>query len=289
MALLMRQIAPDPDVELMGLQKEGMSVFPGCSTSMQIPFINGRFNLGLEGTDNKKLKEKFENHFGVKFDSKEGEEWLGKYEIKIDHDITAYDQRNLDCLFDLQVLKSNGGMGIVATSDVAIEESPMNNFKFILVDENAELEDTVKKRAQKFTAITELNTLNNSNTNRMLMIAKYIFDIGSGVGSNKNVAFNKLADYIEKNVKQAEQFLNVMKIDPEYLLTVVKIKEAIYRNIIRYTNGQYVLYATMTPLGRNEEEVIKFCSNPNNKDIVGYGLKDDLPTSISAQLKQYES
>lgn len=52
-------------------------------------------------------------------------------------------------------------------------------------------------------------------------------------------------------------------------------------------NSQFVLYSTQTPLGRNEEEVIKFLGNPANQDILGLGLPDDSPTSVSAQLKQY--
>ena len=39
-----------------------------------------------------------------------------------------------------------------------------------------------------------------------------------------------------------------------------------------------------TVLGRSEEEVIQFCLNPSNIDIVGTGGKTDAPSSLTSQL-----
>lgn len=287
MSVLIKQIKPSPDAVLMGLEKEDMVVFPDCVTTMEIPQIYGRPNIGLDKKEDKGLRDEFEKYFNIKFDTNEGQEWLKNYEIVIRHDVTAYDPRNTKDKWDLHLLKVNGGMGIVATSQVAIEESPVNTFKFIITDENAEVKERVRMKETKLAASRELDKLYTSNTNRLVLVAKYLFPTNSGIGSNKVVAFDKLSDFIDKGVSNAKMFLDACKSDPEYVQTVVLVKEAIYRNIIRQHGGQYVLFATQTPLGRNEEEVIKFCSNPNNKDIVGYGLPDDLPTSISAQLKQY--
>lgn len=289
MAILMKQMKPRPDVDLMGLEKEGMSVFPGCDTTMEIPIVNGKPNIGLDGKDNKALRDKFENHFGVKFDTPEGLNFLYNYELKISHDVSAYDPRNLDHAFDLHVLRANNGMGFIAVDDAAIEKSPVNSFRFKLTDETTEQVDKVNARQIKYSATTVVSNLYSSNPERLILLAKYIFPAGSGIGTNKLVAFDKLSDYLEQSSKNCQDFITVTKIDVEHINTVVLVKEAIYRNIIRQTNGQFVLHSTQTPLGRNEEEVIKFCSNPSNKDIVGYGLKDDLPTSISAQLKLHEN
>lgn len=289
MAILMKQVKPQPGVELMGLEKEDMSVFPGCNTTMEIPIVNGRPNIGLDGKDSKGLRDKFENHFGVKFDTPEGLNFLYNYEMTVSHDVSAYDPRNLDHAFDLHILKVNNGMGIIAVDDAAIERSPVNTFRFKLTDEMTEQTDKVNARQVKYAATTVVSTLYDSNPERLILLAKYIFPAGSGIGNNKLAAFEKISDYLEQNSKNCQSFMTVTKTDVEHINTVVLVKEAIYRNIIRQSNGQYVLYATQTPLGRNEEEVIKFCSNPNNKDIVGYGLKDDLPTSISAQLKLHDN
>lgn len=285
MAMLMQQRKPNQDALLMGLEKLGMSVFPDCETTMEIPIINNQFNLGFK---DKKQKEDFEAYFGYKFDTLEGQEFLSNYEVKISHDVTAYDIRNKKDAFDLHILKANGGMGIVAINEAVLEESPVDTFKFVVKDENQEVEERVKFKETKLQAFSELSKMKETNNKRLLTVAKYILGVTVGVGDNMSIAFDKLHDFIESNYRNAKQFSDALKIDPEYLKTVVAIRDAIYRNIIRNQNGQYVVYATQTPLGRNEEEVIRFLTDPKNQDILGLGLKDDSPTSIFAQLKSYE-
>lgn len=285
MAMLMQQRKPNQDALLMGLEKLGMSVFPDCETTMEIPIVNNQFNLGFK---DKKQKEDFEAYFGYKFDTPEGQEFLANYEVKISHDVTAYDIRNKKDAFDLHILKANGGMGIVAINEAVLEESPVDTFKFVVKDENQEVEERVKFKETKLQAFSELSKMKETNNKRLLTVAKYILGVTVGVGDNMSIAFDKLHDFIESNYRNAKQFSDALKIDPEYLKTVVAIRDAIYRNIIRNQNGQYVVYATQTPLGRNEEEVIRFLTDPKNQDILGLGLKDDSPTSIFAQLKSYE-
>lgn len=285
MALLLKQKKPNQDISLMGLEKLDLSVFPGCMTTMEIPIVNNRYNIGL---DDKKERSKYEKFFGVEFDSPEGQEFLSNYEIKISHDVSAYDPRNPKDAFDLHILKVNGGMGVVALSEQALEESPIDTFKFVITDEYAEVEERVRGKEVKTQAIVELGKLNDNKSNRIILIAKYIFGITGQTLTNKQIAFDKLYDYIDNNIKNASNFLTVCRIDVTHLNAVVKVKEAINRNIIRFNNGQFVLYATQTPLGRTESDVIDFCTNPVNIDIMGAGLKDDSPTSITFQLKQYE-
>lgn len=283
--MLMQQRKPNQDALLMGLEKLGMSVFPDCETTMEIPIVNNQFNLGFK---DKKQKEDFEAYFGYKFDTPEGQEFLANYEVKISHDVTAYDVRNKRDAFDLHILKANGGMGIVAINEAVLEESPIDTFKFVVKDENQEVEERVKFKETKLQAFSELSKMKETNNKRLLTVAKYILGVTVGVGDNMAIAFDKLHDFIDSNYRNAKQFSDALKIDPEYLKTVVAIRDAIYRNIIRNQNGQYVVYATQTPLGRNEEEVIRFLTDPKNQDILGLGLKDDSPTSIFAQLKSYE-
>lgn len=287
MSVMIKQLKPDPDAILMGLEKEELSCFPECESTFEIPFVYGRPNIGLDGKDDKKLKEKFEQFFNVKFDTPEGLKWLSEYEVTIKHDVTAYDQRNPKDAFDLHILKVNGGMGFVATSTVAVENTPVNTFKFIITDDQSELEERVRTRETKLAASEELRKLYEGNTNRLVLVAKYLFSTNAGIGTSKIMAFDKVAEFIDKSTANQKMFLDVVKIDPSHLETVVKIKEAIYRNIVRYNNGQYMIHATQTPVGRSEDEVIKFFTDPKNKDLLGYGLSDDSPTSISAQLKQY--
>ena len=285
MALLMRQKKPAEDSILMGLEKLGLSVFPGCETKMEIPIKNNQYNLSFK---DKKQQQEFENFFGVKFESPEGQEFLSNYQVSLSHDVTAYDMKNPKDAFDLHILKVNGGMGLVATNEAELENTPIDTFKFIVTDEHAEVEERVKSKESKIQAMAELNRLKESGSSRLILIAKYIFGVTQGIGNNRDVAFDRLYDYVDGNYQNALKFSEIAKMDPAYLSTVVSIRDAIYRNIIRFQNGQYVLFATQTPMGRNEDELIRFLTNPQNSDVLGTGLKDDSPTSILAQLKQYD-
>lgn len=282
MSVTIKQLTPDKNEQLMGLEQYGFSVFPGCNSSFEIPLINNKPNLNLTP----ELKEKFEKYFNKDFDSPEGQEWLRSYSVDINHDLTVLDPKNIEHEFILHILKSNNGMGIVAMNQNAIEESPVNTFKYIVTNEETEVEERVSKKEIKLNAYDKLNTLWKSNTNRLVLLAKYIFPANSGIGDNKQLAFDKLEEYIGKTISNAEHFLRVTEQDPEHINTVVKIRSAIHRNIIRMgPDNQYILFSSGNKLGRNEEEVIAFLSNPTNKDLLGYDTEDDLPYSVSAQLK----
>lgn len=285
-SIILKQRVPEHTPDLMGLSQVGLSVFPGCTTTLEIPIVNNKFNIGLDGPDNQQLKEKFEKYFGVEFDSPEGREWLNNYEVTVEHDVTAYDPNNLKDLFDLHILKVNKGMGIVATSDLDIEETANDTYKFILQDERRELERRVQKKEQLTVATLELAKLHEGNTKRLILIAKYLFNIAAGIGDNKSMAFEKLFDFINQSTENCKIFLNTLRIEPAHMELVVKVREGIHRNIIRSSNGQYILYATQTPLGRNEEEIIAFLSDPKNEDLLGLGLPDDSPTSLTSLLNQ---
>lgn len=285
MSVTLKQIPSDPTQNLMGLENFGFSVFPGCSTNFEIPWVNGRPNIGLTDKKDKDLKDKFEKFWGVEFDSERGREFLATYEIKINHDIEAFDpEKNMKDAWDLHLIKVNNGMGIIAVDDDVLNEVAVNNFKFKLTDENKDLEAKITKKQITLKAGAKLQELYESNTNRIVLFAKYIFPAGSGIAT-KNLAFSRLEDFISKNTNNAEKFLEVVKLEPEYLETVVKVKEAIFRGIIRIgPDGKYILSMSGTVLGRSEEEVIQFCLNPSNIDIVGTGGKTDAPSSLTSQL-----
>jgi len=285
MSVTLKQIPSDPTQNLMGLENFGFSVFPGCSTNFEIPWVNGRPNIGLTDKKDKDLKDKFEKFWGVEFDSERGREFLATYEIKINHDIEAFDpEKNMKDAWDLHLIRVNNGMGIIAVDDDVINEVAVNNFKFKLTDENKDLEAKITKKQITLKAGAKLQELYESNTNRIVLFAKYIFPAGSGIAT-KNLAFSRLEDFISKNTNNAEKFLEVVKLEPEYLETVVKVKEAIFRGIIRVgPDGKYILSMSGTVLGRSEEEVIQFCLNPSNVDIVGTGGKTDAPSSLTSQL-----
>lgn len=278
-----KQLAPDRNEELMGLQEIGLGLFPGCTMSFEIPFVNNRPNINWTPEE----KVKFEKHFNKNFDTEEGIQWLKEYSINISHDLTTYDTNNVEHQFIMTILKSNDGMGIIAMNDKAIEDSAVNTFKFAVSDESIELSQKVNKREVKMNATVKLDEYWKSNTNRLVTIAKFIFPANAGIGNNKDFAFNKLGDFIDANYNNAATFLSVCEKDFEYVDTVVKIKEGIHRGLIsRGQDNMFVLNAANVKLGRTEDEVITYLSDPQNKDLLGYGTDEDLPYSLTTQLKR---
>lgn len=288
--VVIKQLPPDPDAKLMGLENENLSSFPGVESQFEIPVMpNGEFKLGLDGKDKetKALKTEFENHFGVTFDSEEGEQFLSDYKIQIKHDITAYDPLNIKDKFDLHILKVNKGMGVVAFSDEDMESLAVNTYRFKATDEGVEVKDRIVTSQRKVAASTKLNELFKGDSKRLVTIAKYIFGVDSGIG-NTDLAFDRLFSFIEAHSKNVQAFLDIVEKEPEFIHTVVLVRDAINRSILRKRDtGVYYHFATGADMGRTEDELVKYCLNPNNIDIVGRGFKDDLPTSIMAQLNKF--
>jgi hypothetical protein len=90
-----------------------------------------------------------------------------------------------------------------------------------------------------------------------------------------------------ESISNAENFLKVIRLDPEYVDSVITVKAAIARNIIRLTPDKwYVNYINQTKLGRNIDEIVKFLTNPQNQDQMGTDKDTDSAYSIKRQLKE---
>ena len=284
MSTVLKQIAPPLDEFRLGLEQNGMSVFPGVTTKLEIPILKGKHNIGME--NDPELKQKFENYFGVKFDSPEGVEFLDNYTIEIDHELMIFDNNNMDHQFVLQVLRANNGLGQVAMNTAAIENTPFNNYRFQITDEAFEQTERVAKKRIKAEANAILNKYDTASNDRILILGNYLFP-HAGIGDNRVVAFDKLSDFIEKGTQNAEKFIEISKLDVLYLKTVVKVKKAIHQSIITLgKDGVYKLDGVDAELGKTEEDVIDFFTKPSNKDLLCTGGKEDLPYSLTIQLSQ---
>lgn len=276
MTTLIKQRKPDPGEVLMGLENIGYTLFPECQTTLEIPMIKRKFNLGLSDEE----KKAFENYFNVQFDTPEGYEFLSNYRIELRHDVNPKDHNKMEHLFDLAILKANGGMGVVQFED---DEDFFGKRPFIATNEEKEIKDEVGKKQTRNKAIKSLEELAKKKTS-LIKYAKYIFDLGAAEIS-EDIAYKRLDDYIMGG--QADKFLNIMSLDPDYVDTVVTVKDAITHGIIRLGQDQwYSNYANQTKLGRNLEEIVNYLNNPNNQDQLGLGSKDDLPYAIKRQLKE---
>jgi hypothetical protein len=283
MAVIIKQRSPRAEEAasgiLMGLEKAGMVLFPNCTTEFEIPFVNNRYQLGLD--DSPELKAEFEKHFNVKFDTREGLDFLDSYTIRLNHDVQSRDYKHIEHKFDMHILKVNKGMGYVAFSNDDLEENGF--FPFIVADDQRDMEQRVSQKALKVKAFAELDKL-STKEKRMIQVAEYIFDLN--VRITPALAFDRLSDLVQTTTGAAK-FSETLKLDPEYIDTVITVKRAMNRNIIRLSKDQwYVNYANQTKLGRNMDEVVKYLSNPQNQDQLGFGKDDDQPYSIRRQLKE---
>jgi hypothetical protein len=266
---------------LPGWEELDYSVFPSCQSSLVIPFVNNRYQIGLEkGT---KEYDYFERILNVQFDSPEGQQFLDNYEITLDHETTVI-QNSPKGEFDLHLLKYHNGFGIIKMQDDPFDNSPTDPYLFELKDEKREQDKKYTQLRVKNEAIAALEKLNVSSKEMLTLTAEYLFEPTAGI-STDIIAYNRLSDYILASDQNAARFLRAIKEDPKNVDTNVIVKRAMSRNIIRMVNRNYINVATQNVLGRNFEEVVEFLNAPENIIELGTGDPKDEPYSIKYQLK----
>lgn len=283
--ITIKQLPSDSKEELMGLQHLGLSLFPGVDSSFEIPYKNGVPYIGQDNPIYKDKLERFENYFNLKFDSPEGRDWLRSFTININHDLNTFDLKRVEDDFTLHVLSVNRGFGEVAFSDQDIENAAINTFKFKVSDDNKEFEGKVAFKEMRMNAYNELQKLYDSNSHRLIILAKYVSPSNAGIGNNRSLAFDRLEELIYSSKEGMERFFNALRKDEKEVEVVALVKEAIFRGIVKKQRGNYILESSDSVLGSTEEDVISFFLTDSNSDLYGYGAVDDLPYSLKAQLK----
>lgn len=279
-----KQRQPLPGEDILGLQASGYVLFPDAKTQIEIPFVNNKFKLGSDSTTQfgltKAEQQKFENYFGIKFDSDEGKSFLSDYKIEISHLANPIDHNNTEHEFVYSILKANNGFGIV---DLGDSKNADYYPPFVLVNKEKEMEKNVSRITARNEAITKLESL-KLDPKYIVKIAKYIFNLN--VDLTPDQAYLQLNDYIADKFENSRKFIEALTVDVEWLDTTVAVKDAINLGIIRRGEDQvYVNYANHAKLGRTVDEVIRFLNNPDNQDMLGTGGNKDQTYAIKAQIK----
>ena len=261
-----------------GFENVGFNLHPDCVSSIPIPFVNGKFQLGLDNQP--ELKKYFEEGLGVTFDSEAGQEFLNEFYIDVDHAETILNDSVLS-KFKLHLIKTHNGFGMIKYGDAT--SGPVDTFLFEVVDEKADTEQRVTKKITLATAQAKLLDMWENKRHKLLLFAKYTFSEQSGI-ENDTAAYDKLSNFIQE-IGNAKTFLRNLEVPDEQMDLDVTIKTAIAKNIIRYQDGRYVNHVNGTPLGRNFEEISIYLANPVNQDELGDGSDTDKPYTIKAQLK----
>lgn len=267
------------DSVLPGFEDLDFSVLPNCVSSLVIPFVGNRYQIGLE--KGSKEYKYFEEKLNVIFDSPEGQEFLDNYEIVLDHELTIL-QNTPKGEFDLHLLKYHKGFGVVKMDENVV--GPVDSYVFELKDEKREQDKKYTQLRVKNEAVAALEDLNTSSKARLRLIAEYLSEPTSGI-STDIIAYNRLSDFILENKDNAARFLRALKEDSDLIDTTVTVKQALSRNIIRMVNRNYINVATQNVLGRNFEEVVEFLNAPENRLELGNGKETDEPYSIKMQLR----
>lgn len=286
MGSYIKQRTPQEGEEIMGLERFGYVMFPDSTTTLEIPYMNGRHKLGnYSGKDatkfglTSKQQTEFEDYFGVKFDTPEGFKFLNEYQISISHLTNPFDENDIKQKFEMTVMKANDGMGLVdvnTTQDVT-------RYPFVLVDEQQEIEVKTNRNVTRNEAIVKLEKL-NEDKKKIVRVAKYIFNLNLDITPVQ--AYNQLNDFIFDKFQNCDTFNQALGLDDEWVDTFVTVKDAIHSGIIRrQEDGWYVNNANTEKLGKTVEEITRYLNHPDNAGTLGTGGTKDAPYSIKAQLK----
>lgn len=278
MSAIIKQLKPQN--QITGFEGLDFSVFPDCESRIAIPFVHGKFDIGLDGKENEEKRKYFEKAFGVTFDSPDGEAFLNDHEIPIDHNLTIL-PKNPTNEFNLHLLKYHKGFGIVKMDEA--HSGPIDSWIFELADDDKDREKRITQKQILFEAGANLNKMYEEDRARLLLVANYLLDTYNGA-ETESVAYDRMSEFIE-NYKNAALFIKTCKQDTDILDTHVTIKRAIALNIIRMVDGRYINVGTKNVLGKNFDEIVEFCLNPANQDEYGTGKTTDPSYTIKSLLK----
>jgi|TARA_R100001463_G_C3535932_1_gene222003 hypothetical protein len=193
----------------------------------------------------------------------------GNDPVFLDPDVDPYDKIKLHAI-------NAGGFSIVAKS-LKEAKAAHNAPKFYLDT----LEETLSTRTElsklKNKAVVELETLYNSNTSKLMYVAK-ICDVNSSqyVKSTPNdVMYENMDDYIngdgsESNKKRAaKNFINVAKLSMEEVKIRALVKDALFYRFITTKAGGWIEPADSgVRMGKSPDEVKLFLMDPKNDEVL---------------------
>lgn len=169
-----------------------------------------------------------------------------------------------------------GGFDLVAKSyddALALPKPP----KFYLDKEIHTVSSRTSGKKIRNKATGELDKLYNKNPKKLLYVTKVI-DTNSAsykVTTPIDVLYEVLDDYIDGKgsestaSKAAQRFIDIAVLDMETLKLRALVKDATFYKVIALkADGMLYHSPTSTMLGRNVSDVVEYCRNPLNEDIL---------------------
>lgn len=272
-----KQQAPPANAMRMGLEKEGLRLFEGASTSFTIPHKNGKFIHGLSDNDKKLV----ESHYGLKFDNPEDFESWRQLVFTIRHTMEVLDPKNAESILKQSVAKLTG----IATD----ADNPDKNADFIFSSEFQDEEAKLSNMEKHDRAVSKLLELKET-PKYLLAVAKHLYPPTTGIGQNVNNAYIKLREYLDGTLSTKKEavanFEKACNLDKTMLYVTVDFRDALMYNIIRRDKDNFYFNVLSTcRYGKTESECVEYLMDIKNQEELGTGDADDAPYSIKAQLR----
>jgi len=280
--VLLKQNPHSTENPFMGMENYGMAMWSGTTVFFDTPQKNGKYVHGLKPEEVQELN----SIFNVDFDGESGQEFLENFQVKIPATITALDLSKAEDLLSLRILQATGNF--IAPHKAAANQGNVN-YSFYIQNVEEEAKENNKVIRVTNNAIAKMDSLSISNPEYFIAVCKYVLPETAGVGTNVDIAYQLINDYIKSSLESAERFLNTIdeeKTSKHLVYVTNDIKTAILKNIIRKNKKGYLYNPlTNTEYGKNLEEAINFLMDPKNLDELGTGDNDDANYSVKYQLK----
>ena len=206
----------------------------------------------------------------------DNDEFWSQIELKAGNDILFMDPtKDAYDLIKLYAIDA-GGFSIVAKSlQDAREMATAPKFYLDREEETVTTKNASKKIKNK--AVSMLENIFNTDTNKLLYIAKVIHPGGSTYkkSTSNDIIYGVMDDYImgagiEKNPTNAAQhFVDVASQSMGDLKLRAMIKDAAFNKIIGSKSDGYMYHmSTATMLGKNPSDILEYLKNPMNEETL---------------------
>lgn len=287
----------------MGLETHGLSAYEGASTTLDMPFLNGKPAVVLTAAEKKAIKDAL----GFDFDS--NPDYWRSYTVEVPHTRSPINLKDVNDVIKLAVLRH---VGLLAPS-VAAASHGNSRYRFILENPEQEAELKMTTTMAKNKAVALLVDIHSKEPKYCQALAKYLVqyygaaassDIHKSVRSSTqytvDTAYIALTDLIEGKItggdapKAVDMFLNALdpqyggKLTKEHLFVWNTIFDGVKMGVIKLDNNSKIFYNPASPgsnYGRTLSEVFDFLSSPLNSDHLGIGADKDHPYAVRYQIK----
>lgn len=271
----------------LGLEKEGMQVYPDATQSFPIPRVKGKWNHGLT-KEEQKIVETF---YGYSFENPAHNEFWGDITFTIKNHLSSLDMSSGDNILKVSIMKQ---LGMCASSMDEVEENPNNKYVFVVKDRNEDNNKKLSLYLRQDKAKAELLKIMNTSGKYLRALAFVGTPNPYELGDSNELAYTRLRELItgeftNKKSEGIDKFNTILEIDKPRLYCMVDVKKAIRKNIIR-RNAKMEYYNPVSGVvyGKGEERVVTYLLDPTNQDE--YGTSKDAPQfSIKKQLERIKT